>query len=294
MTIRQLGDFTVARIGENLRPGFEPQYLFPDWDPEILKEHGHWMMPNYYAEKTNQFIASIHSWLIRSKHHVILVDTCCGNGKHRPEFPRFHNLDTPYLERLRAAGVEPEDVDYVLCTHLHVDHVGWNTRLVDGRWVPTFPNAKYIFSRAERDHWDPTLNLDLPEDSKAIFEDSIHPVIAARQDRVVEAAHQIEEGLLIEPAPGHTPGHVMLRLLSGSEEAVFSGDILHHPIQVYRPQWNSRFCTDPVQSERTRKRVLEHCAEHNCRLLPAHFGSPHLGWVRRKGSGFSFDFDHGR
>ncbi len=126
-----IGDVPVTRIEEILGPGFEPQQLLLDWTPEILKEHGHWMTPNYYDQASNKFISSIHSWLIRTRHHTILVDTCCGNFKNRPGAPRFHNLNTPYLDRLRAAGVEPEDVDYVLCTHLHVDHVGWNTQLKD-------------------------------------------------------------------------------------------------------------------------------------------------------------------
>ncbi len=133
---------------------------------------------------------SVHSCLIRTPHHTILVDTCCGNAKNRPGSPHFHQLDTPYLDRLRCAGVEPEDIDYVLCTRLHVDHVGRNTRLLDGRWVPTFPNAKYVFSSDELNFWDPSKNPHLPEEPREMFADSVLPVIAARQDHVVRMTRE--------------------------------------------------------------------------------------------------------
>jgi glyoxylase-like metal-dependent hydrolase (beta-lactamase superfamily II) len=160
------------------------------------------MAPNFYVPSTNQFIMSVHSWLIRTPRHNILVDTCCGNAKNRPGSPHFHQLDTPYLDRLQAAGVAPEDIDYVLCTHLHVDHVGWNTRLLDGRWAPTFPNAKYVFSREELNFWDPSKNPHLPRD---VFADSVLPVIAAKQDQVVRMTDQLGDSLLIEPAPDIRP-----------------------------------------------------------------------------------------
>ena len=231
--------------------------------------------------------------MIRTKHHTILVDACCGNSKDRPGWDRFHMLNTPYLERLAEAGVRPEDVDYVMCTHLHVDHVGWNTRLLDGRWVPTFPNAKYVMSRVDRNFFDPAQNADLTEGSALIYQDSILPVIESGQAQLIETTDQIGDGLLIEPAPGHSPGHVVLRLLSQGQEGMFIGDVMHQPIQVYRPEWSSRFCDDPKLAAQSRLRVLEQCAESGCRVFPAHFGAPHVGWVRRKGSGFSFEFDHG-
>ena len=293
MTTRRIGETTVTRVYESAGPGFPAQHLLPDWDPAILAEHAGWLSPNYFEAATGKFISSIHSWVIRTKHHTILVDTCCGNGKDRPGFERFHMLDTPYLARLAEAGVQPEEVDYVLCTHLHVDHVGWNTKLLDGRWVPTFPNAKYVFSKVERDHWDPALNKDLAPAQGAIFQDSVLPVIESGQAMVVEMTDQLGDGLLIEPAPGHAPGHVILRLLSGGDQAVFLGDVMHHPIQVYRPEWSSRFCTDVRQAEQSRRRVLELCCETNARVFPAHFGAPHVGWVRRAGAGFRFEFDHG-
>jgi glyoxylase-like metal-dependent hydrolase (beta-lactamase superfamily II) len=286
----QIGQVTVTRIEELHGPSFRPEDLFATWDPAVLEEHGHWMSPNFYQQSTNQVIMSVHSWLIRTPQHTILVDTCCGNGKNRPGSPHFHQLNEPYLDRLRSVGVEPEEVDYVLCTHLHVDHVGWNTRLLDGRWVPTFPNAKYVFSREELDFWDPSKNAHLPEEPRNVFTDSVLPVIAAQQDHVVSMTDQLSDTLLIEPAPGHSPGHIMLRLISGQDEGVFIGDVMHHPIQIYRPDWNSQFCMNPEQAVTSRMRVLNHCAERNSLMFPAHFGAPHAGRIRNNGKGFSFDF----
>ena len=293
MTTRRIGASTVTRVEERAGPGFAPHQLLPDWDPAVLKEHGDWLAPNYYEPASNKFISSIHTWVIRTRHHTILVDTCVGNHKNRPGWDRFHMLDTPYLERLKAAGVSPESVDYVMCTHLHVDHVGWNTKLENGRWVPTFPNAKYVYSKVEGDYWDPAKNKSLPAATAAIFEDSVAPVIAAGQAQPVEMNDRLGDNLLIEPAPGHAPGHVIFRLLDGGDEGVFIGDVMHHPIQVYRPEWSSAFDTDPRESERSRRRVLEHCADCAARVFPAHFGAPHIGRVRRKGAGFRFEFDHG-
>ena len=293
MTTRRIGEATVTRVYEQMGPGFPANHLLPDWDPEVLKEHAGWLAPNFYEAATGKFVSSIHSWVIKTRHHTILVDTCCGNQKPRPGSDRFNMLNTPYLDRLRAAGVAPEQVDYVLCTHLHVDHVGWNTQLLDGRWVPTFPNAKYVFSKVERAHWDPSRNANLPEATAAIFLDSVLPVIESGQAMEVEMTDEIGDGLLIEPAPGHAPGHVILRLQSGGQEGIFIGDVMHHPIQVWRPEWSSRFCIDPLLAEQSRRRVLELCCATGGRMFPAHFGVPHTGWVRRAGAGYRFEFDHG-
>ncbi|MEI2735875.1 MAG: MBL fold metallo-hydrolase [Rhodoblastus sp.] len=181
----QIGQTIIDRVEEAHGPAFPPSFLLPDWDPEILKEHGDWLLPRHYHTRSDRFITSLHSWVVRTKHHTILVDTCAGNHKNRPHSPLFHMKDTPYLDRLKAAGVAPEEVDFVMCTHLHIDHVGWNTKLDNGRWVPTFPNAKYVFSQIERDYWDPQTNPALDEEARMIFEDSVHPVIASGQDHLV-------------------------------------------------------------------------------------------------------------
>ena len=265
-----IGDVEVTRIEEAILR--EPTTIFTEWRDEILDEH-RWMVPNCFDVAAGTFLASIHSWLVRTKRHTILINSCAGNHKERPLSPRFHQLNTPFLDRLQAAGVQPEEIDYVLCTHLHVDHVGWNTRLRDGRWVPTFPNAKYVFSRAERDRWDPKRGAATkPAATHAVFLDSVLPVIEAGQDLMVEGEDEIGDGLRIMPTPGHTPGHVSIRLMSGGQEGIFTGDVMHQPIQVYYPQWNSRYCEDAEAARRTRRRLLEHSAERSSLLLPTHFG----------------------
>ncbi len=133
------------------------------------------MIPDCFSKAEEKFIASVHSWVLRTKHNTILIDSCAGNDKHRPSLPRFHQLKLPFLERLATAGVTPESVDFVLCTHLHADHCGWNTRLLDGRWVPTFPNAKYVFSKAEQDHWaGPAGRQGF---NAGVYADSVLPVV---------------------------------------------------------------------------------------------------------------------
>ena len=288
--MRRIGDVEIVRVEETLGPRFDPAFIFPDWRQDLLDRHRDWMVPNFYDEATRQFISSVHTWVVRTRHHVILVDTCAGNAKQRPLFPNFSGLDTPYLARLLAAGVRPEDVDYVLCTHLHVDHVGWNTRLADGRWVPTFPRAKYVFSRVERDYWDPQSGAGgrLPVNEN-VFADSVQPILEAGQDLVIDGTHEIGDAFRIEPAPGHTPGHTIMKVASKGEHGVFSGDVMHQPVQIYEPSLNTRFCLEPARAEASRRSILAHCACSRALLLPAHFGAPPCGRVGERGGRFTFE-----
>jgi len=283
----RIGDIEVTRIEEvNLR---EPPILFAEWRKEMADEYRDWLVPDFYSPDADTFHVSIHSWLLRTPRHTILIDTCGGNAKLRPASPRFHQLDTPYLERLAAAGVAPADVDYVICTHFHVDHVGWNTRLVDGRWVPTFPKATYVLSRLECEVRDPRRTPGKePTPGNLIFNDSILPVIESGQARMVEGDERVLEGIDLTPTHGHSPGQMAVRVQSRGEEGMFIGDVMHHPLQVYHPNWNSRFCEDPEAARRTRLRVLEHCAEHQSLVLPAHFATPHCGKVVRREGRFAF------
>ena len=289
----QVGDATILRIEERLGPAVPPEILLPGLDSALLREHASWLEPQHRDPATGLLVISIHSWLLRTGAHTILIDACAGNDKQRlrPESAEFHEQRAPWLERLAAQGVRPEDVDFVMCTHLHVDHVGWNTRLVDGRWVPTFPNAKYLFSRREYEFWDPRRRMLPPHANDGVFEDSVLPVVEAGLAELVDGAHEPVEGLRIEPAPGHTPGHFILHLTSAHREALFSGDLMHHALQVWAPELNSAFCEDPVQATATRRRVLDACCERDVLVLPAHFGAPHAGRVRaRRGGGFAFEF----
>jgi glyoxylase-like metal-dependent hydrolase (beta-lactamase superfamily II) len=292
-----IGTVRVTRVEEQL--GFAsvpPEKFFVGFEREVLERHLAWLVPNHYSPEHNRLISSVHSWLIRTPRHTILLDCCAGNHKERPGFARFHQLDTPYLARLRAAGVEPEEIDIVLCTHLHSDHVGWNTMLRDGRWVPTFPNARYLFSRTENDYGDPRRNPAAEADPQRnnAYRDSVLPVIETGQAVLLDGAHAIDDTMLVEPASGHTVGHVVLKLVDQGERALFSGDAIHHPLQVYVPSWNSCFCEIPDEARATRHRLLGDCAEHGALLFPIHFGAPHVAAIAREGDAFELRFVAGK
>jgi glyoxylase-like metal-dependent hydrolase (beta-lactamase superfamily II) len=285
MTTWMLGGISATRVpeGVGLSSCAAGEFL-TGFDAEVFRRHLGWMVPVHYSPEEDRLVLSIHTWLIRTPRHTVLVDSCSGNDKNRPWNARFHRLNTPYLERLAAAGVRPEDVDIVLCTHLHTDHCGWNTRLENGRWVPTFPNAKYIFSRKEKERWDPAV-----AGAKAraeLYADSVLPVIESGQAVLIEGTHAIDDALLIEPAPGHTPGHVWLKARHKGEEGVFCGDAIHHPVQVFEPRWGSYACDEPQLARETRRRLLEYCAEKQALLFPTHFATPHVAAILALGDRF--------
>ncbi|HEX4928634.1 MAG TPA: MBL fold metallo-hydrolase [Burkholderiales bacterium] len=283
MSTWSFGPISVTRVEEQLgAASLPPERYLAGFEREVLERHLDWLVPNHYLPERDALVTSVHSWLIRTPHHTVLLDCCAGNHKERPSLPRFHRLDTPFLERLRAAGVRPGDIDIVLCTHLHEDHIGWNTELRDGRWAPTFPRARYLFSRKENDVRSAA--------SGVAYRDSVLPVIEAGQAVLVDGAHAIDDRLVIEPAPGHTPGHVILKLDAGGAGAVFSGDVIHHPLQVYAPHWNSGFCELPEEARATRRCVLERCAERGELLFPTHFGAPHVATIAAHSGGFSLHF----
>ena len=282
-----VGAARVTRIEETYEPNFDARHFFPEWQPEVIDKHLDWMVPNHYDPQTGFLKLSVHSWLIEVGGRAILIDTCVGNHKPRPARPKWHLMETSYLERLAAVGFRPEQIDMVMCTHLHQDHVGWNTQLIDGRWVPTFPNARYLFSKAEYDY-SSARDRD-PATAPAnhgSFRDSIVPVVEGGLAQIVDAPHNIDEHLTIDAAPGHTPGHIVIRLTSKNREVLFTGDVLHHAIQIYHPEWNSFACLDPVAARQTRRRVLERCAGSGALLAPTHFGMPFVCRVDAEGDAF--------
>lgn len=285
------GAIDVLRIKETLGAAFPPAHLLPDLPAEAIERQIDWLAPNFYDVAKKRFVMGTHSWLLRTARHTILVDTCIGNHKPRPASPGFDNLEQPYLERLAEAGFRPADIDLVLCTHLHVDHVGWNTRLVDGRWVPTFPNAKVLCSKAELASAEAKVNgAHGDADDRAVWQDSLLPVLEAGQFETIEGRHAIEDGLEVEPTPGHTPGHVVLHAHSQGERMLFSGDLCHHPIQVVYPEVNSRFCEDAAGARATRRRVLGECAASGALFAPAHWGPPHAARILSLGDAFALQW----
>ena len=279
----------IERIEELLGPAAPVKDFFREYSKDEFSPHEHWLAPNFYEPSSGKLITSVHSWLVRTNRHVILIDCCSGNHKPRPGMARYEMLNTAYLDRLKAAGVEAEQVDYVMCTHLHVDHVGWNTRLLDGRWVPTFPNAKYIFSRHEHDFWCDTVKKEAtPQGLKNVYNDS-EPVVESGNAVLFEGTYDLDDRLTMRPAPGHTPGHVRIDLKCRDQNAVFCGDVLHSPLQVYLPHWNTVFCSDPKQAAETRREVLAHCADTGALLMPIHFGVPFVAHIRSGPDGFETD-----
>jgi len=278
MKTLSLGDITISRVVEMEGPLFQPQQLLPEAKAEVIESHKSWLAPHFVAPD-GMFILSIHTYVIRTKHHTILVDTCVGNDKERPLFPAFNHMQGPYLQTMETvASIKPEQVDYVLCTHLHVDHVGWNTRLVNGKWVPTFPNAKYLFARKEWEYWKGEYEAGHDADHGSTA-DSVIPIVEAGKSVLVEGDHAIDDQVWLEPTPGHTPGHICVHVKSGGKEAIMTGDMMHHPVQCAEPQWSSGFCVDAEQSRKTRRAFLDRNADSGKLILAAHFASPTAGYI---------------
>ena len=295
MQVTRIGDFEVQRITEFEGPFITPEVFFPDYDPAVLRANPDMTGPRLIDPATGKLVFSFHSFIVKTGRHTILIDSCIGNDKERPTRPQFHRLRSPFLADLANAGVGVEDVDYVMCTHLHWDHVGWNTHLDDGRWVPTFPNARYIMARREFEHWQGVQQRGGESPHRLAFEDSVLPVVRTGQSVLVDDDYTLEDGrissLWFESAPGHTPGNVVIHARSRDDRAVFLGDVLHHQFQLMQPSWSTLACTDRELSRKTRTRLVEEYAERGTRLLPGHFPSPTAGRIVRHGSAYRYAFD---
>ena len=240
-----------------------------------------WLVPDFATEE-GRLKMSIHSLVVETPSRRIVVDTGLGNDKQGRNVPTWNNRKTPFLETMTAAGFPPDSIDTVLCTHLHVDHVGWNTKLADGKWVPTFANARYVFGKTEYEHWRD--HSDGP-DKAAVFNDSGQPIAeAGKADLVASDARLCDEITLI-PTPGHSPGHISILIRSDGEEGLLSGDVAHHPCQMAHLDWSSTADFDPVQSAVTRRQLFGRFADTPTLVIGGHFGA---GRIRRDGDAFKF------
>jgi glyoxylase-like metal-dependent hydrolase (beta-lactamase superfamily II) len=272
----EIGDIKVTRIQEIVFPEFSD--VIPAATPDVVKQIK-WLFPHFVTEDGHLSL-SIHSLIVETPTHKLVVDTCIGDGRDRMPMEAMHMLSTNYMRDMQAEGYQPEDMDFVLCTHLHVDHVGWNTRLVDGKWVPTFPNAKYIMGKKDLDFWgsiDAETDIDFMQVQRQVFEDSLVPVINAGLAQPVVAPEIICEGVRLISTPGHTPGHVSVVLESEGQTGLITGDFIHHPIQFHDPALVSPFDVDNEIAIQTRRRMFGEYADTPTLIIGTHFAGPTAG-----------------
>jgi glyoxylase-like metal-dependent hydrolase (beta-lactamase superfamily II) len=280
MTMRwKIGDVTVTRVVEST-PLLDPLEFFPGSSAVDWERHRDWLVPHFVTEE-GECRLSIHMLVVESLGQTIVVDCCVGEVSSLP-FELGSN--SGFLDELRAAGCDPSAVDTVLCTHLHFDHVGWNTRLVDGAYVPTFPNARYLFGRVEYDHWKST-----PDERTNGQPESVQPVIDAGLVDFVESTHRINDEIWLEPTPGHTPGHHSVRISSGGQEAVITGDMTHHPIQIAEPHLGITADVDPDWATRTRREFLGRYGGTPTLVIGTHYSGPTAGHIVADGDRWRFE-----
>jgi glyoxylase-like metal-dependent hydrolase (beta-lactamase superfamily II) len=278
------GDLAIHRLIEQETTFLPALDLLPGLTPEVLAENRPWMLDAKAIDASDVLILCFQSYIVKTPHHTILVDSCIGNDKPRPLRPKWNmKTDGTYMRALATSGFSVEDIDFVMCTHLHVDHVGWNTRLENGRWVPTFPNARYVFAKGEFDYWtEQHAKTEVPP-----FADSVLPIVEAKRAEIVRDDYEIGNHVRILPTPGHTPGHVAFAFGRGQDTAVMSGDLMHSPLQARYPELSAKFDVDQMQAATTRRNFLERYCDTDTVCCTAHFPSPSAGRIRRWGDGFS-------
>jgi glyoxylase-like metal-dependent hydrolase (beta-lactamase superfamily II) len=240
-----------------------------------------WLIP-HFANEEGRLKMSIHSLVVETPARRIVVDTGLGNDKEGRRVPTWNNRTGPFLETMTAAGFPPESIDTVLCTHLHVDHVGWNTKLVGGKWVPTFGNARYVFGKTEFEYWR---DHSVEPDHIAVFNDSVKPITDAGKAELVASDDRLTDEITLIPTPGHSPGHMSIHIRSDGEEGLLSGDVAHHPCQMAHLDWSSTADSDPAQSVVTRRELFSRLADRPTLVIGGHFNAGHL---RRDGDAFKF------
>jgi glyoxylase-like metal-dependent hydrolase (beta-lactamase superfamily II) len=277
----RVGDVVVTKLVE-LELAGKATWILPAATRENLLRDA-WLQPHFVNERGDALM-SVHAFVVESQGRRIVVDTCIGNDKRLP-IPSWNQRQGPFLADLAAAGFPAESIDTVLCTHLHIDHIGWNTRLENGRWVPTFANARYLWSREEYEHWDASGD----EANERVLSESVRPVFEAGLVDLVASDQAVTDEVRLEPTPGHTPGHVSVHIRSRGEEAVITGDLMHHPVQIAHPDWGSSADFDKAQAEATRQAFLARYAGRPVLVLGTHFAGPTGGRLLRDGDAYRLE-----
>lgn len=281
----KFGDVRITNVVERTGPVRTAQVMFADaTDDSVARALGR--LPDFtYDVATGMLVIAYQSYVVQTPSCTILIDSCVGD---HPEYADVLQYDKqPWLDGLASLGLGFDDIDYVFCTHMHIDHVGWNTRLLDGRIVPTFPNAKYVFSRREYDAWK--REKDGPAVGKS-FALCIDPIVDAGQAMLVEDNFVLSDQIWLVPTPGHSPGHVSVALQAGKQQILFAGDVLHHAIQCIEPDWTTAFCFDAEQTIRTRRNLFSRHEKSDTLIFPAHFPQPGCGHIRADRDHWRFDF----
>lgn len=275
-----IGRVKITKIVEMETVG-HTRFILPQATPERIQQIS-WMAPRF-ANDEGRLRMSVHSLVVETPSQRIVVDTCIGNDKEGRAVPTWNRLQLPFIETMAAAGYPPDSIDRVICTHLHVDHVGWNTRLAGGKWVPTFPRARYVFGRTEYEHW--AAHSDTPE-QRAVFDDSVKPIVDAGLADLVASDARLTDEITLIPTPGHSPGHMSILIRCDGEEALLTGDVAHNPCQMAHLDWSSTADSDPVQSIAARRELFGRFAETPTLVIGGHFAAGHL---RRDGDAFRLD-----
>ena len=291
MAVTKVGRYMVERVLEIERPYAPARDFFPNLTQDMLttclRE-----LPGGQLTTDGRLQMSFHSFVVKTGRFTILVDTCCGNDKDRPLRPGFHKMNNDFMGALAKAKVKPEEVDYVMCTHLHWDHVGWNTRLVDGVWKPTFPNAKYLMAKTEFDQADAIYRSGKKDTHTQAFEDSIDPIVRAKQAVLVADDYEVDKGMWIEPCHGHTPGNIVINIESEGQRGVLTGDVIHHQIQLRYPDMSTSADADQNLARISRTALVEKHAGSGNLIFPGHFPAPTIGRIEPNASGgFRYDTD---
>ena len=287
MRALEIGNVTITSIVERDGPWRRPEEMFPAYDPDAGRRHLAELDPEVFDPVSGRLVITYRTYVVRTPKHTILVDTCTGEDKGYAapmDFPK-----QPWLDGFRDAGLTFDQIDYVFCTHLHIDHCGWNTRLVNGKWVPTFPNAKYIFHRREYAYWEAaTTRGENPPGQ--VWRMNCLPVVEAGQALLVDDDYQLDDTVWLTPTPGHSPCHCCVNIRSRGQRAVVTGDMMHHALQCREPDWSTNFDTDPKLAAQSRRRFLSSVADTDTLLLPVHFPSPTAGRIAADGDRFHYRF----